>query len=110
MIAALAVAGCNPPTVNEQSFDPAAWQAAQPDQSTRAEMAADLVRSERLIGLTRAEVIALLGPPTATANFEPWDLAYALGPCLDCYMPIDPAWLVIRLTDDRASEARIIEG
>lgn len=73
-------------------------------------MAEDLVRSKRLIGLSEAQITALLGPSTGTPGFDSWDIVYALGPCRDCYMPIDPAWLAIRLNDDRATEVRIIEG
>ena len=60
--------------------------------------------------MSQTEVTTLLGPPTGTPGFDSWDLVYALGPCGDCYMPIDNAWLAIRLDDDHVTEVRIIES
>ncbi|MBN9481195.1 MAG: hypothetical protein J0I52_13215 [Bordetella sp.] len=110
IVIAAALSGCTPSKPSDRSFDPVAWRSAQLDDSTRGEMVDDLLATKRLAGLTQAEVIDLLGPPTEATNFDRWNLVYPLGPCRDCRFPIDPSWLVIRLTDGRVVESRTIEG
>ncbi|MBL8003411.1 MAG: hypothetical protein JNL05_15765 [Flavobacteriales bacterium] len=48
----------------DRAFDPLAWR--QGDRRTRGAMTADLEHSARLIGLTKGEVLDLLGAPTAS--------------------------------------------
>ncbi len=84
------------------SFDKEAWQDWECCRDlTRADMVDDL--SERLIGLTRDEVIDMLGPPEVAdmSNF------YGCGNCLIYRLGlergiirIDPDHLIVRLNQD----------
>jgi hypothetical protein len=74
----------------------------------RLHMVEWLVRSGRLDGLTRPQVLALLGPPDDSGYFTDWDLVYWLGPERGL-LSIDSEWLVIRVrTDGRVSDYRIV--
>ncbi len=63
----------------------------------------ELQGQHALKGLTRQEVIELLGEPTPTEYFSDWDIVYVLGPTP--IFPIDFEWLIIRLDENgRVSE------
>lgn len=66
--------GCGSKLPTQRSFDAAVWQDAVPDgdgYSPRASMVRDLVRQYLALGMTRASVEAMLGPPDA----EEWTSA-----------------------------------
>ncbi|WP_428154130.1 hypothetical protein [Brevundimonas sp.] len=67
----------------------------------------DLLHSETLRGKARAEVGALLGPPTQTDKWNDWDLVYWLGPERS-YIAVDSEWLIVRFDNDRVSDARLV--
>ncbi len=85
----------------KRPFDRNAWLA---DTEHRYEYADDLVDDQRLIGSTRAEVVALLGEPTLDQNGQ---LTYYLGFSPRHLIGIDPDWLAIEFTDGRVSRAHI---
>ncbi len=88
-------------------FDAAGWSAAAwGDDQTRYRMHKDLLRKHPLVGMTRAEVTTLLGPPTQTGYFREWDIVYVMGP--EPGFGVDNAWLVLRLADDRVIEHRVV--
>lgn len=90
-------------------FDRAKWAAADLATRTRAGMVDDLIRRRHLIGMTRAEVTALLGPSIDPEQFDGWDLVYPIGP--DDGYGIDPEWLVLRLgPDGRIARHKVIRG
>lgn len=62
-------------------------------------MADDLVKKRKLIGLSRPEVVALLGEPSKTEYFKEFDLVYYLGPERG-FISIDSEWLVLKLGHD----------
>lgn len=62
-------------------------------------MADDLVNSKKLNGLTRSEVVALLGEPPKTEYFTEYDIVYYLGQERG-FMPIDSEWLVLKFGPD----------
>jgi len=79
-------------TIESMPFDSIVWASAEKDYPTpdgspprRQRMARDLIASERLIGLTREQVVALLGPPEDLG--ERWPMSYFLGP--PPFIPID---------------------
>jgi hypothetical protein len=75
----------------------------------RLHMIEHLVRSGRLDGLTRTEVVALLGAPDAAGagHFPDWDLVYMLGPTRG--MPMDHEWLGVRFgPSGTTSEYRVL--
>ncbi len=78
-------------------------------RSTRLRMAGDLIESGALNGLSRAEVLELLGPPNQSL-YSQVDLAYYLGPEVSVFS-LDAALLVIDLDDDqRVVSARLVQS
>lgn len=86
------------------AFDAERWKAVsrQSTDNTRYRMHRDLVRKHGLVGMTRAEVVDVLGPPTATNYFREWELVYWMGP--EPGFGVDSVWLLMRLEDDRVTE------
>ncbi len=80
----------------QRPFDRAAWIVADVDAGhTREQMVKDLFHSHPLKGMTRAEVLTLLGPAEQTDKWGGSDLVYVLGP-----QGIDFDWLVIKFGQD----------
>ena len=94
-----------------QRFDAERWKAGAPARNTvvqRAGMAEDFLRRYDAVGMTRAELVALLGEPDETDKFVDYDLVYWLGPERGL-VGVDSEWLVFRLGDaGTATEARIV--
>ncbi len=93
-----------------QPFDPVAWQQALHNQTdpVRIRMVDDLLRRHQFRGMTRVEVVALIGEPDDTPYFKDWDMVYWLGPERG-FMGIDSEWLVFRLDDDKVvNDYRIV--
>jgi hypothetical protein len=83
-----------------RAFDPVAWNdATQIERVVRQPMADRLIARDTLRGMTRAEVVRLLGEPLDIQPFSGCDLAYYLGPERG-FMSIDSECLVIRLGPD----------
>ena len=80
-------------------FDAAAWQ--QPDRRSQAET---LDLCDLLIGKTRRELRAMLGPPD---DRDADGIAYDLGP--DTWH-VDDLYLDVRFTDGRVSDTSIYQG
>ncbi len=81
---------------------------ARIEEGVRLGMADRLLARGTLIGLTRAEVVAMLGEPPSTGYFSDWDLVYRLG-MERSLISIDSEWLVARLgPDGRVAQARIV--
>ena len=83
------------------AFDAHAWRTNTADAGrewpTRLRMVDSLMDRRLLDGLTRAQVVELLGPADGTAKWREWDLVYQLGPERNALFRIDSEWLVIRL-------------
>ncbi|WP_164102270.1 hypothetical protein [Candidatus Laterigemmans baculatus] len=92
-----------------QPLDPVAWRDdTLVGTGIRLEMADHLVVRGTLTGLSRAEVVELLGEPPPTEYFRDWDLVYWLGPERG-FISIDSEWLVIRFDEsDRVAEYEIV--
>lgn len=82
---------------SSSTFDSERWKDADLSTRDRIEMMDPLLSQHPLKGLSRSEVIELLGEPTPTDKWEDWDMIYVLGPT--DYMPIDHEWLVIKLDE-----------
>jgi hypothetical protein len=82
-----------------RAFDVAAWDdPAQINEGVRQPMADRLIARDSPLGMTRAEVVRLLGEPL-TRSPSGWDLAYYIGPERG-FISIDSECLVIRLGPD----------
>jgi hypothetical protein len=90
-------------------FDTALWRQVQTaDNHVRLRMIEWLVRSGQLDGLTRPQVLELLGQPDGGPYFRDWDLVYWLGPERG-FMGIDSEGLVLRIgSDGRVAEYRVV--
>ena len=103
----------DPPEVTPVPFEAAAWRRADPierDRTVRSQMADDLIRSQRLVGLTRGEVESLLGSPLGDLAFagidaRRWDMAYRLGLERGGKFSLDDEFLVVRF----ARTGRVVE-
>ena len=90
-------------------FDSALWKDVRTaDNHVRLSMVEWLVRSGRLDGLARPQVMELLGPPNGDSYFREWDLVYLLGPERGLFS-IDSEWLVVRFgADGRVAEYDVV--
>lgn len=78
-------------------FDAAQWRAnpeSDEKDPPRLRMIDSLLQKKILDGLTREQVLNLLGPKTETDKYRHYDLVYWLGPERG-YIRIDSEWLVI---------------
>jgi hypothetical protein len=89
-------------------FDRAVWNAEVQDidDFRRHRMADWLLKQRRLVGMTRAEIVSMLGEPTKTSFFREYDLVYVLGNERG-WMSIDSEWLLMRL--DRTGRVSVAE-
>ena len=113
-IALLAIGAWLRPVSASLPFDRTAWlQAAtigSDPKHVRLRMARALVSSGDLVGLPVATVVQQLGPSADRTGFPPDAVVYALGSA-DETMPIDPAWLMLRVDPaGRVVEAGIMIG
>ena len=74
--------------------------------TTRHQMHEDLLRRHPLVGTSRDEVVALLGPPTHTNYFREWEMVYHMGP--EPGFGVDSIWLVLRVADERVVEYKVL--
>ena len=78
-------------------FDSQRWkQVERSDDYSRLRMIESLTLSGRLNGITRTEVVSLLGPSDDTDYFNEWDFVYWLGPERS-FISLDSEWLVIKI-------------
>jgi hypothetical protein len=107
----LTFAGCGgrEPT----DFDADTWRqgetlAGSTDDAPRLRMAEGLIKGTALLGKSKLQIEALLGPPTSTSKFSDYGLVYWLGPERG-FMSIDSEWLVITFDSDGIStDAEIV--
>ena len=92
------------------AFDRTVWLKGDGEKSMnppRLRMADDLIRNHVIVGKTRSEIELFLGPPTQTNYFRNYDMVYWLGPERSGF-GVDSEWLVVRLSEGRASESQIV--
>lgn len=112
-VAAGGIMGYSHFTTRPTAFDRQAWldgaRGVPSQDAPRLRMADGLIRDGRLIGMTGAQVDALLGPQNQTENFRPeYAYVYWLG-AERGYISIDSEWLVLKLgRDGKVAEARLV--
>ena len=78
-------------------FNSEQWKNADAvDNGIRIKMVDDLIHHDKLAGMTREQIILLLGEPASHGYFEEYDLVYWLGPERG-FISIDSEWLCINL-------------
>ena len=88
-------------------FDSASWKNPQSGY-TRVRMVSALLLTHDLKGMTKAEVIELLGEPPPSDYFRDWDFVFNLGPERGLFS-LDSEWLVLRFgPDGRVSEWDVV--
>ncbi|WP_337661350.1 hypothetical protein [Erythrobacter sp. Alg231-14] len=80
-------------------FDSGDWRSADYWSGHRVQMIDHLLWSGQLNGLTKPQVIYLLGPETETSYFSEFDFVYSLGPERG-FFSIDSEWLVINFDEN----------
>lgn len=110
MCLALALGGCGSceSKTGSSSFSSDAWKKASGENApARRSMAQNLIRDKHLSGMTKQDVVDLLGNPDITGRYnktEPdVDLNYSLGPETG-YISIDTEWLTVKFRDGKVSE------
>jgi len=73
-------------------FDPVLWKNEEAPSAVRLRMADDLLDSGRMYGLTRSEVLSLLGERPETEYFKEYDFVYHVGPERGLWAPIQNGW------------------
>jgi hypothetical protein len=96
---------------HRQAFDSELWKASLAEESEnpiKLRMVDDLRRKHPLVGLSRSEVLDLLGEPSRTDKFSDWDLVYWPGSERGLFS-IDSEWLVIRFgSNQKVIDAEIV--
>jgi hypothetical protein len=94
-------------------FDSAIWKdtvAVYSRLAPRGCMVDDLLAHHKLVGLSRTEVIALLGEDPQSEYFSDYDFVYWLGPKRGLTSK-ESEWLVMRFGEsDEVVEAKLVTG
>lgn len=94
-------------SIDKIAFDAEVWR-SEGESTIRQEMVDDFLHNHSPIGMTRQEVIDLLGEKSKTHHFPEYDLIYWVGIERGPYA-IDSEWLVLRLDDnDKVIEAGLV--
>jgi len=112
LVLCLGLVGCDSKTNTKPTFDPNAWKNAVGAQSElRNKMLRDLLAKHNIVGMSKHEVIELLGEPERKDRFSSAsgesDFNYNLGPETESFIPIDSDWLTIKFKEDGAIDVRI---
>lgn len=67
--------------------------------SVRLRMIDDFLESHSIVGMSRGEVILLIGEPDQTEYFKSYEMVYMLGQETGSYFAIDSQWFVLDLND-----------
>ena len=74
----------------------------------RIRMIDDLLKKYSFQGMSREEVVNMLGEPDKTLHFKEWDMVYWLGPERS-FISVDSEWFVLRLNEKKeVTEYRIV--
>ena len=88
--------------VDQIYFDSDVWKNTPAEfslESTRLKMVDDFLDKYFIVGMSRDEVISLIGEPDQTEYFKSYEMVYMLGQETDSYFAIDSQWLVLDLND-----------
>ena len=105
------VAGCKA----QRPFDSSAWKKATGERAeSRKKMLPALRSQHRLVGMSKDQIVDLLGEPDITGRFSRdegnRDMNYYLGPEGNPYfslLRIDSDWLTLKLKDGRVEDVSV---
>lgn len=91
------------------AFDSASWKAENRRDAAgvRGRMVDDLLRTRKLVGMSRAQLEGLLGVPPATEYFREYEYVYWLGPERGLFS-VDSEWLVVKCEQGFVLSARVV--
>ena len=91
------------------AFDSTRWKAENrlDAEGVRVRMVDDLLRTQKLVGMSRAQLENLLGVPPVTEYFREYDYVYWLGPERGLFS-IDSEWLVVRCDHGVVVSAQVV--
>jgi hypothetical protein len=88
--------------VDQIYFDSHVWKNTPAEfslGSMRLRMVDDFLDENSIVGMSRDQVISLIGEPDQTKYFKSSEMVYMLGQETDSYFAIDAQWLVLELND-----------
>ena len=88
--------------VNRKEFDSNLWKNTPAEHSLdsmRLRMVDDFIQKYDLVGMSRDQIVQLLGDPDETNYFNAYDMVYMLGQETESYTAIDSQWLLFDLSD-----------
>ena len=98
--------------VDQIYFDSDVWKNTPAEfslESTRLKMVDDFLDKHFIVGMSRDEVISLIGEPDQTEYFKSYEMVYMLGQETDSYFAIDLQWLALDLNDsERVASYNIV--
>ncbi len=91
------------------AFDSTSWKAEnrRGADGVRVRMVDDLLRTHKLVGMSRDQLEELLGVPPASEYFREYDYVYWLGPERGLFS-IDSEWLVVRCGQGVVVSAQVV--
>jgi hypothetical protein len=93
------------------AFDPAKWKDdAMAEEGVRIRMIDDLLSKYKLQGMSRAEIVGLLGESDDKTGWGDWNMVYCLGPERS-WISLDQEWLLLRLDkEQKVTEFEVRSG
>ena len=88
--------------VDRVEFNSAIWKSTPAEfslESMRLRMVDDFLNKYDAIGMSRGEIVKLLGEPDDTSYFKAYEMVYMLGQETESYFAIDSQWLLFKLSD-----------
>jgi hypothetical protein len=106
---AFALKGCKKEPEGVRRFELNKWKAAvEEDQvSVRRKMLVDLMNRYRLEGMTREDVVQLLGPPERSGDGPEGHLSYVIG-LEEGSVALDHEWLYLKMHNSKVNRISVV--
>lgn len=109
LLLAILTVGCSNTTPKGcADFDRAGWLKVDTNRDSRGLLADRLLESCNMKGMSREQIVELLGPPTETPYFREYDFVYVIG-LERGFIAIDYEWLVFKFDQSgRVTKYRLV--
>jgi hypothetical protein len=84
--------------LSREGFNAELWKGVKADQDVRIRMVDDLLKTKNFYGMTREQVIGILGPPE-NESLSGWEMVYLLGRARN-QIGVDWEWLCFNFSDE----------